>query len=120
MAVLTGDDRPEKPRNLSEIEDAFWEESIATAEHLRHADTTLAVRCAKLYGLSCEAEAAAQCDVLDKDARAAYLAYHGAWKGAIERLCLDPLGRDKASQRVRRGGDEDEETTEEKYFGVTG
>jgi len=115
--TLVDSDRPERPANLHAIEAAYWDEVIATAEHLRKADTSLCIQCCRLYFLHRETEAAARCDPLDKDVAVVCRGYFKDWKAAVERLCLDPLGRERAAARVKRSSAADDESPDIRFFG---
>lgn len=80
----------------------FWLANIEPASHLTPKDADLARACCELWALYRAAHDVAAADPCDKDARIAVTNYFATFKVAMQRLRLDPMGREKAAATVVR------------------
>lgn len=117
---LGPDDIPQRPGDLDQIGAAYWDASIATAQHLRRSDSDLAAECCRLYSLYRWAIAECEGEPLNDDAARTAGKYYDRWIVAVKLLGLDYFAAAKASREVRRDKPNDQISTEEKFFGVVG
>ena len=92
--------RPVKPKKLGTAETYFWDQVIATSEHLETVDTPICIACCRAWRLYVDSVDIAQDDPTDQRAKSAVSSYGALLDKFCGRLAVDPLGR--ARQKPKR------------------
>lgn len=95
-------DRPLRPDDLDQDGLELWDKVVLPAEHLRKADSQLCQTCCEMWSLYRSVLVRAKANPVDKDTRIAVTNYWQQWRLAMEKLGLDPLGRARMSEKVKR------------------
>ena len=89
---------PERPSRLNKEAAWYWDNFIVKATHLTEQDTPACIALVKNWAILHKARIAAEADPLDKETRISYVNY-ATLQDRLERgLCLDPLGRERATK----------------------
>lgn len=84
---------PQRPAKLTADEAWFWDQVIATAEHLEAMDSPLCQAATRAWGLYCRVCVLAAKDPTDKEIKGAVSTYGTLLDKLCARIAVDPLGR---------------------------
>lgn len=116
--VMSPEGDVQQPGNLDASGLRMWgvvRDKLAPCGFLTAADQPMVDLCCRLWGLLQTAVAAAQMDPMDKDARAAVVAYTSQWLATAAKIGLSPSDRVKLAPATAKKKDDADE-----FFGATG